>query len=582
MPRNRLPLSLASVFLPALFLTSVFLAGAPAQQSRPSDPLRSYLESSARFGFSGSVLVAKGGKVVLSDGFGLADREKKVRCTKDTLFEIASATKPFTAVAVLQLEADGKLSSSDPIGKHLPGVPAGFEGVTIHHLLTHTSGMPRSAGSGRGPDLQAAVAAYLSVKPARQPGAAYEYWNGGYALLAGIVERASGGSYMDWCRKRIFEPAGMKSSGFTGDALDQARVAVGHDVPGTAPRRATDHPYDESYGWHYRGMGGLVTSVEDFYRFDRALRDDTLLPAKAREKLFKPALEGYACGFQVTNQPRRRVGHGGSVRGFHCDFARYPDDDTCIVVLLNGVLIPPFVIEEILRSLLLGTPTRYAKPPPTVDWPADKLEALAGSYESSPGERIVVRVADGCLRLGAEGPATMRELSTSAFGAALAPADPAFIERARTIVRALSNGDVGPLGDRLAPGIPGSWPARVKTSLWPDRTASLGALSGVRCVGSIHQGASTTILLALDFDRGGVRLKVVFKGDLLQIFDLHGPDFLADAFAAPAPDGRLVRYHWQGAPAAPISVTRDSSGRPTALRFESSGTPVIYKRLSSK
>jgi hypothetical protein len=519
--------------------------------------MRSFLRSCERFGFAGSVLVAKGGKVLLADGFGLADRDKKVRNTKDTLFEIATATKPFTAVATLELEADGKLSIEDPIGKHLPAVPEGFEGVTIRHLLTHTSGMPRSAGGGRGDDLAAAVAGYLSDKPVRRPGLAYEYWNGGYALLAGVVERASGGSYMDFCRKRIFEPAGMKSSGFTGDTFDPKRVAIGYDVPGTAPRRADEHPYG-SYGWQYRGMGGLVTCVED---------------------LFTPCLDGYSCGFQCTDQPKRRIGHGGSVRGFHCEFARYPADDACIVVLLNGVLIPPFVIEDLLRSLLLATTTRYAKPPPTVDWGPEKLEALAGAYESSPEERVIVRIADGLITLGAEGPATMRELSTSAFGSALAPADPTLIDRAETAVRRLAEGDVEPLRDRLAPGIPAAWPDQVKSQIWPARTSSLGKLASVRCAGSIHQGSSTTILLALDFETGGLRLKVVYNGDRLQIFDLAGPDFLAQAFAAPSPDGRLVRYHWQGAPASPISITRDSSGRPTALKFEGPAVPVTYKRL---
>jgi CubicO group peptidase (beta-lactamase class C family) len=555
---------------------------APAQQARPAPAeLRAYLEGCSRFGFAGSVLVARAGKVLLADGFGLADRDKGIRNTKDTLFEIASATKPFTAVAILQLEVEEKLSCEDPIGRHLPGVPAGFEGITIRHLLTHTSGMPRSAGAGQGDDLAAAVARYLSRPRARPPGAAYEYWNGGYALLAGIVERAAGGTYMDWCRKRIFEPAGMTSSGFTGDSFDPARVAIGYET-GAAPRRADEHPYNGSYGWHYRGMGGLVTTVEDLHRFDRALGSDALLPAAARRKLFTPFLGGYACGFQVVDRPERKIGHGGSVRGFHCQFSRFPDRDACIVVLCNGLVIPPFVIEETLHAIAIGGTLRYPKPPPTVEWPADELEALAGRYEAAPGERIVVRVLDRSLVLGAEGPGIMRELGPAAVGTAPEPADPAFVEIAKRVVKGLAAGDVAPLREVVAPGIPATWPQLVLTKLWPERTAGLGTLLETRVAGAVRGRTSTTILLACDFERGSVNIKLAFPGDRLQILDLHGPRYLVEAFAAPAPDGRLVRFHWQGAQAAPIAVVRDSSRQPVALRVDGSGAPVTYRRLPSR
>jgi CubicO group peptidase (beta-lactamase class C family) len=576
------PNGLLRVIRAAIAFSILTAASAAGQDTRRADPLRQYVQSCERFGFSGSVLVAKGGKILLADGFGLADREKKVRNSKDTLFEIASATKPFTAVAIFELERDGKLELEDPIGKHLPGVPAGFENVTVRHLLTHTSGMPRSAGSGRGEDLGVAVKAYLSVKPVRKPGAGYEYWNGGYALLAGIVEHVSGGSYMDFCRRRIFEPAGMKSSGFTGDSIDVAKVAIGYEGRGEAPRRADEHPYYGSYGWQYRGMGGLVTNVEDLYRFDRALRDDTLLAAAARTRLFAPCLDGYACGFQVLDKPRKKIGHGGSVRGFHCQFSRYPDDDACIVVLCNGVVLPPFIVEESLAAIAFATPPRYPAPPRTADWAQPKLEELGGSYEASNGERIVVRPLDGNVLLGAEGPGITRELASSGIGSVPLPADPALVEAARTIVQKLSEGDIGPLKERMAPGIPPQWADRMKSQSWPERAAGLGKLKAVRFAGGVRTDSSNTILLACDFEKGAIRVKLVFPSDRFQIFDLNGPEFLVETYAAPSPTGQLVRFNWQGPPAPPITIVRDSSGRPSALRFESPGTGGTYKRLAAK
>jgi len=269
-------------------------------QERPGleETLDTYLQRCAAFGWSGSALVARGGEVILQKGYGLADRERGKLNTEHTLFEIASTTKPFTAAAILKLEEQGKLSTDDPIGKYLPGVPEECGKITIYHLLTHTSGMPRSAGGGSGPDLERAVAGYLRSGPVREPGEKCAYWNGGYALLAGIVEVVTGGTYMDYCRKHLFAPAGMTRTGFTGDThLDSEAMAVGYsdDRP---VRPAVGHPY-RSYGWQYRGMGGIVTSVVDLYRWDRALRGDAVLAAATRKKAFLPFLSNYACGWYV-------------------------------------------------------------------------------------------------------------------------------------------------------------------------------------------------------------------------------------------------------------------------------------------
>jgi CubicO group peptidase (beta-lactamase class C family) len=560
-----------------LVLVSALAAGQDPAPSPSAAGLESYLRSCERFGFAGSVLVAKDGSVLLASGFGLANRETGARNTKETLFEIASATKPFTAVAILQLEAAGKLSLDDPIGRHLPAVPPGFEDVTIRHLLTHTSGMPRSAGGGRGEDLANAVRGYLAAQRRRKAGVAYEYWNGGYALLAGIVERASGGTYVEWCRRRIFEPAGMTSSGFEGDSrFDADRIATGYEIDGP-PRRANEHAYG-TYGWHYRGMGGIVTSVEDLFRFDRALRDDTLLPEIAREKLFTPFLAGYSCGFRVSEKPRRRIGHAGAVRGFYTDFARYPADDACIVVLCNVAGIPTMTIEENLRAILLGDRSRFPRPPSTVTWPAEKLDAVAGDYEAAPGERLVVRREGEGLLLGAQGSDIARELLSLGFGA-LSAADAALARSAESIVRALAGGDVEPLREAMSSGIPPHWPDRVKAESWPERVAGLGKVTAIRQAGALARGKSTTVLLALAFENGEISVKVGFVGPALQILDLHGPEFLAQAPALPTPDGRLARFSWLGPPPPPIAIVRDAGGRPTGLRFERDRSSVVYRRL---
>jgi len=165
---------------------------------------------------------------------------------------------------------------------------------------------------------------FLRGGPVHAPGTHWEYWNQGYAILSEIIRRASGQDYTSYCRNALFRPAGMHSTRFTGDdAPDGMVVAVGRSSHGP-PRSALDHPYG-SYGFQYRGMGGIVTNVWDLWRWDRALHGEKVLSADARAKLFEPGLGDYALAGSS-----RRMGtddscspHGGGVRGFCCEMRRY-------------------------------------------------------------------------------------------------------------------------------------------------------------------------------------------------------------------------------------------------------------------
>ncbi len=540
------------------------------------DALHAYLEACESFGFSGSVLVARGGKKILSEGFGLADRDKKVRNDPATCFEIASATKSFTAIAVLQLAQAGKLALDDSIAKHLPGVPKGMADITIRHLLNHTSGMPRSAAGGHGDDLEKAVAGYFSTPRAHKPGATYEYWNGGYALLAGIVERASGTTYMAWCHEHIFDPAGMKTSGFTGEKqFESTDVAIGYEL-GKPPRRADEHPYD-TYGWQYRGMGGIVTTVEDMYRFDRALRSEVLLTKKWRAEMLKPALENYACGFEVIDKPQKRIGHGGDVRGFHAQYALFPEDDAAIIVLCNVSGVPTWAVAENLQALLFGNPARYPIPPTAESAKATDVTKLVGTYASSPDEQIAVRVEGNALLLSAAGVEATRILWTDTTSSWKEP-DRERIESAKKLVESVSHGDPEPLRRCMNPTIPADWPDEVVSTMWPKHVEKWGELKSVRVASATADAGSTTVLLALEHARGNPRLKIVFQGDRLQIFDLAGPESLASSLAIVGKNDRLLRFAWTGEQPSPITIVRDASHAVTALRFEGKGPAQVFKR----
>lgn len=355
--------------------------------------LAAFVERSAAFGFRGAVLASRRGAVVAALGVGDADLDGKVPNDANTLFELASVTKQFTAAAILVLAQQGKLRLEDPIAMHLPGVPDSCKAITIRHLLQHTSGMPGSNGRGSGLDLAVVVPKFLAGGPRHAPGSHWEYWNQGYSLLSGIVERTAAMPFVDFCEQRLFAPAGMRTACFTGDAPPPgAVVAIGRS-PRFASRSALEHPYG-SYGYQYRGMGGAVASVWDLWHWDRALCKDAVLGAAMRRELFKPGLSDYALGWFVRQHDHRTVqSHGGSVRGFVCDVRRYPDDSSFLCVLCNQTDAPFGELANALETLLFGGECELPPAPMAVAVGAD----LVGRWRGA-GVALTVETQGGLLR----------------------------------------------------------------------------------------------------------------------------------------------------------------------------------------
>lgn len=394
----------------ALALATLLAPVVPAQRTKKAiAKIDAFLTTCVGHGWSGSVLVARDGKVLLAKGYGLANVETKAKNTEDTLFEVASTTKAVTALAILRLHETGKLSIDDSIAKHLPGVPERFHDITVYHLLTHTSGMPGYA-PGRGRDLAEAVRFSFAEASEREKrtdavGTAFHYWNGGYALLAGIVERASGKSYESYCRKHVFAPAGMKHSGFSGEKrLSTKAMAMGYDGP-TAVRLAGEHPYG-AYDYRYRGMGGLVTSVSELWRLDRALRAGKILKQETLTKAYTPFSQRferpYGCGWEITMSPRgtRRIAHAGDVRAFHTDFIRFDEEDGVIAITTNVDHIYRWEISRRVEGFLFGEPVRDVPPKPAKA-SRKRLAKLAGTYTSaSHGSLDVTPAATGLWIVG--------------------------------------------------------------------------------------------------------------------------------------------------------------------------------------
>jgi CubicO group peptidase (beta-lactamase class C family) len=315
--------------------------------------------------FKGGVLVARKGEVVLRKGYALADRENDVPYGPDTVFTVGSITKQFTAAAILKLETQGKLKVEDPIAKFLPGVPEDKRAITIHHLLTHTSGLESDfAGDYEAVERDDYVKRVLASKLRTKPGETYEYANSGYSLLGAIVEIASGQPYEAYLRENLFLPAGMKETGYRLPTWEAKRLAVGYRN-GERWGKSTEKPWakDGPY-WALRANGGILSTVDDLYRWDRALRGDAILAAAAKEKMYtRHVREGsqeswYGYGWALADAPGagRLVMHNGGNGIFFADFLRFVDEDLVVILSTNDSKIRGGRAAEALARLAHGEP----------------------------------------------------------------------------------------------------------------------------------------------------------------------------------------------------------------------------------
>jgi D-alanyl-D-alanine carboxypeptidase len=303
-------------------------------------------ETLARAGeFSGAVLVARDGDVLLEDAWGRADRDAGTPNTTDTRFRVGSMNKMFTAVATLQLVEAGKLALDDPIGRHLPDYPNEevASKVTVRHLLTHTGG----TGDIFGPEFELNrsklrthgdyVDLYGSREPGYEPGKRFEYSNYGFVLLGALIEAVSGRSYYDYVREHVFRPAGMASTDSLPESAEVPNRAVGYTTPfpGVDSRPNTDW-----LPWRGTAAGGGYSTVGDLMRFAQALSSGELISKETLEESTTPHQRDYGYGFGVQGEGSlRSYGHGGGAPGMNGELRIYPELGYVVVGLSN--LDPP-------------------------------------------------------------------------------------------------------------------------------------------------------------------------------------------------------------------------------------------------
>ncbi len=296
--------------------------------------------------FNGSALVAENGKIIYKGGHGMANMEWNIPNTPETKFRLGSITKQFTAMLALQLVEQGKLKLDGKISDYLPDYRKDIgEKVTIHHLLTHTSGIPSYtsqpgffANVSRNPFKVADfVKQYASGNLEFEPGTKYAYNNSGYFLLGAIIERLTGKPYEQALQEMVFDKVGMKNTGYDHHDTLIPKRANGYAKTATGYVNAAYLDMSIPYA-----AGSLYSTVEDLYLWDQALYTDKLLTSQSKELMYKPFLEEYAYGWVVTNasfklkdQPIPVITHGGGINGFTTTIARYPREKNLIVLLDN-------------------------------------------------------------------------------------------------------------------------------------------------------------------------------------------------------------------------------------------------------
>lgn len=254
----------------------------------------------ADHGFSGVVLVTRDGEVVFHKGFGMANREKQIAMRPDTILSIGSTPIDFTQAGVLLLAERGKLSLSDPIAKYLDSVPLDKQTIAINHLMTGRSGLRDFHDEPSDPDpnfswidRDEAVRRILSQKLLFEPGKGQKHSHSAWGLLAAIIEIVSGQTYPEFAREHLFKPAGMNDTGFCGEPHDDERMAIGY-----GPRsfgKANAPPYWGKTSWLVMGSGGMISTAEDLYRWNRSLLGGKILSADTVSRRY-PASNDVASG----------------------------------------------------------------------------------------------------------------------------------------------------------------------------------------------------------------------------------------------------------------------------------------------
>lgn len=376
--------------------------------------------------FSGVVLVAEGDRIVFQKGYGYASIEHQVANRPATVFQIASLSKPFTAAAILLLSEQGRIDLRAPLSAVLPGYPNG-DRLTIHSLLTHTSGLPNINDFPeyeeiqRRPHSPAELVALFRDRPLEfEPGTRYSYSNSNYNLLALVIEQVSGTDYGSFLRSAVLDPLGLRQ---TGHHRSATQIIPGI-ASGYAPAGSTGLERAAYLDWSVKtGNGSLYSTAADLFRFMRAVHEGRLLNESSRAATFRPHMPNIGYGWFLSEANGRAIHHvNGRSPGFAAQADYYPAEGVTVIVLSNSYISVTTEIARAAGAIFFGAPVQ-----PMVALSPDPLDpaaaaALAGAYQFGPDyyvpdALITVRSNGGHIEamVGDYGPYAFVQISPTRF-----------------------------------------------------------------------------------------------------------------------------------------------------------------------
>ncbi len=379
-----------------------FLACGALQAQNLLSKIDQYMQASMKFGhFMGSILVVQHGQVLASKGYGMANVNAGIPNAPETEFRIGSITKQFTAMAILELQARGKLSVHDPVCKYVPDCPKDWASIKIYNLLTHTSGIPNFTSFPNYLEIESqqitpsGLLADFENKPLDfPPGTKFSYSNSGYEVLGYIIQRVSGDTYQDFLQKNVFDPLGLEHTGYDSSHPTGTGHAVGYVYANNhyVPARFVNMSVPFS-------AGALYSTTLDLYKWDRAVKAGNLIPKALLDQMLAPqvAMGGpgnthYGLGWMISAEfGHKEISHEGGIEGFTSLNSWFPEDDTYIIVLDNVSSPQVDAIGRELAAILFGQTYQFPKEHLAITLPPGALQKFVGQYQLAPEFILTVR-----------------------------------------------------------------------------------------------------------------------------------------------------------------------------------------------
>lgn len=509
--------------------------------------LDQYLTRLSRFGFSGSVLAARQGKVLLHKSYGWADKQRGVPNTNETAFDIASLTKQFTAAAILKLEAQRMLKTSDPISRHLPNVPSDKAGITIHHLLTHTSGFDPDFTEGKNITREQFIAGMMKMPLVAETGKEYIYANSGYCLLAAIVETVSGQPYNKFVFEQLYKPAGMSSTGSYDEAERWSKIVVAHGYNESADNGA---PTARPSNWGVRGAYDALTTTGDLYKWMTALRNKTVLPDAAVRKLFSVQAPtgqrgvdyGYGWLIDSANSGKTIISHAGShFEGFNASCRLFVEDDVLVITTTNrifGRFEPVGVVERAIASIVFNG--KSPEVPDAVKIAPEQIAKFAGTYALPTVAKLEVTAENDHLQISATGQEAIDVLIAALPQEQKRHAD--FNQRAAAVFQGVAKGEFGALAAEFKRPEQVEEFKKAFAGLWRKFETQHGGFKSIESLGTVPEPEALMTYVKLNFERGSEYRRVRWEGGKLAYVLPGKPPLIPTSFVAQSKDS-FIGYH---------------------------------------